>query len=512
MQLGIAATDCMLNIQASKLAESRNARPDDSQDIQPLPSKKGAVGLRERGAGFAAKTYMDQLILSKKWWFVFYDTDDVRGWFVDGPSALLHLVRASLFRYKNDPDVGERFVFKFKEDSDSGNPSYRALMNPDNLGQELRRGCSESFEDKVKDIWSTLELVIAKQEDLNAESRNIPEQIEGFQFVDIARDNVNIRVCTAELEAAKSTWLNLTRIPKSNTAVLFGRGFGELIRPSNTSLNVLCQCWQKLPKKQGYLAARGCDIAESLQHKLFYDNGNKTWQIGSNPNKCHWLAPIYRKQSVCPASAYSPGEVPCCEKAHVILPDEVVRSMGESTFPCLQKEPPECGAIIFGFSSQCPKYWEQGRLGEARGKSTTPARQLWLIQRISDLLIGKENISTGLLPLCAHMLTSLVCTAVFCSSLASVDSFCGTVGWSSCFALGSSYFILWSAGWRFGSTLLSLAFWGFLILIFSWCIILTPIQILFTTPLEQWKIAPNYIFVPHHIKYQPPSSGGIDAE
>lgn len=532
-----------------------NRRSYRSQEIPIPPSNKAATGECDRGVALSkiqSATYVKNLTHSRdQWWFVFYDTADNRGWFVDGASALLHLVRKSLAVYQNDPDNGSRYRFDLKERESVGNRSNRSygiLTDIENREQILRDDFPESFQDQVESIWSKLEWAIAEQEFLNTHHRNLFGQIQGFQFVDIAENPCHFRVCAAKLEPAKITWLNLTRMPESNTALLFGRRFGELIQPSENAVDALCPYWQALPKGEGYLAARWYDILVSLKSKRYSDG-----ILHSGSTSCRWFAP---KHSTSPTSPHKPGESRCCEKAHVILPNDVARSMEDGVFTCPPKLK-DCpnGAIIFGLSPHCPSYWEDAR-NETRccesptieetsetqsatfrqSPPTTPrandedtasqqcgdvhpdeegtqkaGRQAWTMERPLFTLGNIKNLST-FLPSCARLLMALVCMTGFFAPLIPGDSLCATVRWFSCCILGSWHFFLSTRGWRFESRLLSMAEIVAFLLLLSWCIILTPVQILFTTPLEHWKMPPNYTFVPYHIKYQPSLLGGIDAE
>lgn len=576
-----------------------------SQEISSSPNDTAAIGWSDRGVALKrsqAATYDEKLAVAKKWWFVFYDTDDVRGWFLDGPSALLHLVRLSLAMYQNDLDTVGQYVFRLHENSSGGNQSYGVLKNPDNRRQKLRTGFTEVFEDKVEKIWSKLDWVISKQEILNREFPDNFGQIQGFQFVDIADDALGIRLCEAELEPAKSTWLNLTRIQSSNTAILFGRGFGDLIKPTESALDSLCPFWQALPKGEGYLAARVQDIENSLRGKRYY---GKTWRIGNEQKWCHWFAP---SDSFSTTLHHGTGDSQCCERAHIILPEEVLKEKKGTPITSPQEPLPTHGAIIFGLSTHCPSYWEktppsedpdaeailshpsatscpsdssfglttsssyldaepspplsrqiptrsrksndigngimvpqlhslvhpkeakvastggpvirQKKAGlallpgpqEATEMSSSHERPKPTMQRLLELFTGAESVVVHLLTFCARILTALVCMVGSCSALASGDSFCARVRFFSCCMLWANHCALSSVGWRFRSALLSLTLSGTFVFLLSWCIILTPLQILFTTPLELWKMPPNYTFVSHHIVYQPPSRGGIDAE
>lgn len=103
---------------------------------------------------------------------VLYDSGDRRAWLVDGASALLHLVRASMERDRDNP----AYSFKWRFDGNlQGDSAVEILTHLDNLDIKLfvddRRPADEGgmedvyyyFRDRVKDILRNLETLIDYQ-------------------------------------------------------------------------------------------------------------------------------------------------------------------------------------------------------------------------------------------------------------------------------------------------------------------------------------------------------------
>jgi hypothetical protein len=321
-----------------------------------------AVAKKDKATAFGGKYgfYLDRITRSKFQWVVIYDSDTSRGWLVDGASALLHLVRASLASDESDVDLHSRHTFNIQEydenvENRGQNRAFNILLNPNNRKQEVLRESAWPFEDRVDDIWSTLELIDANQQRFNKMGEIHRGYLEGFEFVDIAnRHSKLVRVCMKEVCPQETTWLNLTR--KVDATVLFGNDFGDLIKPEST--DGLCPSWVTVPSGKNYLAVRVSDLTRVLKEK-----GNQTkkpWRLIDNV--C-WYNPgkLFVKCS-CPDET-SEGR---CELAQVLLPETVVVH-DNFTSP---EELLDSGAVIFGYSKKCPRYWEKDPGSDAFGSSS----------------------------------------------------------------------------------------------------------------------------------------------
>ncbi|RSL85629.1 hypothetical protein CEP51_003243 [Fusarium floridanum] len=140
----------------------------------------------------------------------FHDVASRRTWLVDGASALLHLVRISLYLDENDPDSTYDWVFdptqlKDKWDGITGRQAaLRTLKSWDNLDFNIyivdkRRGPSgatevqyATFGTRVKEVLHSIELLIdrqsktASQEGIRiSQSLDPRREIVGFDVLDV---------------------------------------------------------------------------------------------------------------------------------------------------------------------------------------------------------------------------------------------------------------------------------------------------------------------------------------
>ncbi|KAJ5552462.1 hypothetical protein N7494_001840 [Penicillium frequentans] len=270
---------------------------------------------------------------------VLWDERDKRGWLVNGTSALLHLVRASLHHYSKD-DFSPSFLFDFdKMKNASGrkpNSAIEVLIHNGNKELEIYPGKSERseeeeialgkegsqsskthkkkrgyylFEDLVEQQFTTLEQIIEYQSHASGENGvnlkvRVRKHLEGWDFVELATD-YDPRPRVATLEAIGWGWVDFIR--SIGAITLFGRGFGELIRP--VEFDRMCPGWKSLPTQKYYLAAsvqlqyflgdlQSAAATLSIATRLLYTLGAHTVPInkgsvsslllyGKSESKCH---------------------------------------------------------------------------------------------------------------------------------------------------------------------------------------------------------------------------------
>lgn len=329
-----------------------------------IKAKEKTTLLRNDNGSPYARTYIDRLneLLDKKW-VVLYDVKDSRGWFVDAVTALLHLVRVSL-EYKERVEAS-RHLYRFKmvghkeNPQGSDHPALNILENKENYGQTLLHGSSQTLQNIVEDKLATLELILEDQRDLNSLSKTAQGVLEGFMFEDITKgDGISTRLCSRTLPPQRITWQYFTR--KVYAAVLFGFGFGELIKSQSTG-GLLCQSFGSVPTGQEYLAISTSDVMKIAKRK-----GNtyrKPWRLIGD---VYWYCPDEPcKSSLSNGSCKNP-----CELAHVLFPAADDINPGESTaIPCLSAN----GAIIFGYNSQYKSLLESCCQTQAENPINQPA-------------------------------------------------------------------------------------------------------------------------------------------
>ncbi|KAI0545256.1 hypothetical protein F4679DRAFT_561798 [Xylaria curta] len=353
--------------------------------------KDKAVQLRSRD------DYTMRLKWVSKKFVVLYDVRDRRAWLVDGLSALLHLLRASLNYDLQDPfkslflynplDLKEAIGVEAGRDS-----AIQILTNPENIRIPLyakpentkdeittdnagvqtrilsRTKSNYCLKDRVDSLCDVLEQIMAYQTDMADQDgvgfkmRFTPRRhLEGFDFMDIATNEDPIRPRMINLRSSGTGWVDFTRA--LHTITLFGDGFGELIQPlaSESSTQQFCNSCVGVSKGKDHLAVSVCNIREILQKRG--STNTVPWRLIDN---IYWHSPEKSFE-------------PCCSTLQSNTKHDRVQVLLPATFPKLWngnlKSPPNLelapmGAVIFGHSSRFPLRWgdrgdpEEGQLDQ----------------------------------------------------------------------------------------------------------------------------------------------------
>jgi hypothetical protein len=197
-----------------------------------------------------------------------WDIGCKRGWLVSGPSALLHLLRASL-RFNQTDGLSFAFLFDpdmFEEACDpyTVSAALQALVHRKNLDLPLYKDDLDSdsktsyyrVRDRLDDLYEVLEKMVDYHIMVSGKHgvrfRDTPRKdLEGWDFIDTATREDPVYPRLAKLKTIGKGWVDLLRI--SQTVVLFGRNFGNLVEPSGQI--DLCSHWSKLPCDRYYVAA-----------------------------------------------------------------------------------------------------------------------------------------------------------------------------------------------------------------------------------------------------------------
>ena len=236
------------------------------------------TGRQDRGIRTSSKEmfYVDVVEKMSKMHVLLYDHGDGRGWLVDGASAVLHLLRFHVARYRPICD-GERFrleQFQYA-DSAAGVKSARDVL----LSREMRKvvlveeplpdsekqvtetvdGITtvktvveglmkrKTVEDRVRDLYEILELMYDSWKRRKAtpgialESLNM--KLEGWKFQDVVELENDMNPVVAKLDGSADDWLRMVR--HVNTVVLIGNGFGDMMKP----IGDFCSNWSSVPQK-----------------------------------------------------------------------------------------------------------------------------------------------------------------------------------------------------------------------------------------------------------------------
>ncbi|KAI0813423.1 hypothetical protein GGR55DRAFT_687682 [Xylaria sp. FL0064] len=339
------------------------------------------IGKKDKAVHFK---YRDDYTMQLKWvskkFVVLYDVQDRRAWLLDGASALLHLVRASLRHDLNDPF---KSVFLFQE-SALGEPidpysgkdtAISMLTSPRNIqiplyakpdlnrvevtthhgGREARVLSSTKtnycLKDKIEDICNTLEQILAHQADtctqdgvgfkVKASDRR---HIEGFDFMDVATDEDPCWPKQVTLRSSGRGWVDFVR--SIHAITLFGTSFGDLFSPSKVRARdcISCHANMDLPKGQDLLAVCVAELSDILQKR-----GSKATTPWRLVDDIYWLTPDKTFE-------------PCqsgqkCDRVQVLLPATFPKLWGRNfKSPGDLSQAPR-GALIFGHSRRFPLRW-----------------------------------------------------------------------------------------------------------------------------------------------------------
>lgn len=145
------------------------------------------------------------------------------------------------------------------------------------------------------------------------------------------------------LESLGWGWVDFTR--SINAVTLFGRGFGDLIRPAEPQS--LCPDWQTLPVGKYYLAASAIDLMTAMKiHGTRYSNP---------PQLVHglsWNSPALRPY----AKAEHANSHKDCDPVQLLLPpffNNVLRTQQ----PAIADDQNSTAAFVFGHSFRYPFRW-----------------------------------------------------------------------------------------------------------------------------------------------------------
>lgn len=299
-------------------------------------------------------------IVRMKWisqkFVILWDAEDKRGWLVNGASALLHLVRASLAQDMFDNKFGPLCLFSTKEFQEASrlhqtDAALEVLLNPNNLKAKIYPEEDDfiRFKAYVEDFSDLLEKMLDYQSRVT--NQNLPRSLlEGWDFNDLAtgRDPIYPREACLNQEAL--SWVDFTR--SLHAITLFGRSFGEVIQPAKAC----CSAWAKVPCGRSYLAASAPDL-----YKIMESDGDPYSVPMRLTHDILWYTSKETfVQCQCSSEVNDDNH---CDIAQVLLPS---RLQHELSGTCSQL-PSKSGAIIFGYNKTHRWFW-----GDTGDPSRTP--------------------------------------------------------------------------------------------------------------------------------------------
>ncbi|KAI1094982.1 hypothetical protein F5B19DRAFT_505096 [Rostrohypoxylon terebratum] len=256
-----------------------------------------SLGNRDKPVHISRSGYLNKLQWISTKYFVFWDEEEKRGWFVNGTSTLLHILRKSIsysqqkFRsaWLLDPNdlkdaLGEprssSALDVLTSDKNRGLKLYldRSEMYDEHTNdQQISRITSKRqtryyrLEDQIEHIYGILEKLIDYQTDAERRSGlemkiQVYRQLEGWDFKDLATGEDPFFPRVTQLQVMGKGWVDFTRALHAVT--LFGRGFGDLIQPQFCREKTAhCSLWSAVPSNRYYLAACISDLQEIMENK-----------------------------------------------------------------------------------------------------------------------------------------------------------------------------------------------------------------------------------------------------
>jgi hypothetical protein len=235
----------------------------------------------------------------------FYDVADCKAWLVDGASALLHLVRISLYLDETDPESCYDWRFdktKLRENWPGATGRHAAmktlscwanLLLPVYVKDQVSPAGAaveeySTFQARVEKILHSLEILVdvqtyfASTEGIKIyQNIYLHKTISGFDILDFLQPLGPIGTRVKKIDFWGDGWMDL--LPAAGIVTIFGEGFGELIRPENAQ--DICSTWQSIPSGEEYLISTVSTL-ELLQNRLERNVSHS--ETGNFTDKISW--------------------------------------------------------------------------------------------------------------------------------------------------------------------------------------------------------------------------------
>ncbi len=113
-----------------------------------------AMGNKDTPVHVSQNDYVSKIQWISKIFVVMWDEEEKRGWLVNGTSALLHLLRASL-EYNRTDKFNSAFLFKSEEMEDAftthtADSAIEVLMNKSNMKLKIYPGKGEVYDEVTR--------------------------------------------------------------------------------------------------------------------------------------------------------------------------------------------------------------------------------------------------------------------------------------------------------------------------------------------------------------------------
>lgn len=355
--MSIGAPDARYTFKGSRLPRACEPSPLASTPVsfgKALSIRASiCVGVKDRRVHASQGCYFQKLKWLRSQFVVLWDEEDKRGWLVNGPSALLHLVRSYLHQDLQDEfrivsSFQPSFVREAKEPY-KANSALQVLLDQQNLGLPVYPGkeghatvrhLTEYFCDMLEKLVDNQQLISPEDGTTLAASR---ASLQGWDFADMVNQRSLIYLRSTMLDPYGKAWLDFIR--SINAVTLFGRSFGEIIKPTQA-----CSQWATLPRQMSYLAVSRADL-----DKIMEADGDESSIPVRLAHQLSWFIPSAQAGTCQCRGAYDAAH---SDLAQVILPTAICPRFPSSSLNMYPKD----GAVFFGYNSV--HGWVWGDVGD----------------------------------------------------------------------------------------------------------------------------------------------------
>lgn len=306
------------------------------------------MGLKDFKSGGKRRHYIQKLKSIEKRFVLLWDEEHKRGWLVNGATALLHLVRASLEEERNGVFSAAAIFHPAKmRYPEPYRPYSASWVLGDNSNTKIPIYDDEDdpvlFSEYVTQFYEILEKAFDYQSaavSAHSERCTSRSRLEGWDFENLAAERDPIFAKEAKLESAGMAWIDLIRSVRAIT--LFGRGFGDMIQPIGA-----CSDWSSVPAGNSYLVICQEDLKEIVASWC----GNLFSSPPMLADQIIWHIPENTSmRCLCDPT----GNIPHSDITQVLLPSTMA-----VTGKGLDCEDNKAGAFIFGLNSTNLWHWRE---------------------------------------------------------------------------------------------------------------------------------------------------------
>lgn len=254
-----------------------------------------ALGAKDGRLFLSKKGPLEKIIdLAQNTPVALYDHHERRAWLVHALEVILHVIHSRCFLNLYKLDRSKTGISYSDETAKISDQAARQaiIVSKD---KQLYEGTSPGekaycVRDAVLDIWSLLERMMERDAVITsapgvAVRGTMRDKLYGWEFRALVEDKGIFRQKEQVLEKSNGGWVDL--VDDTDTIVLFGNGFQEVIKPVTS-----CSAWEILPKGKDYLAV-GCPLLETLYNEAgsrktrsYLTSRHLQWNRGSTLFEC----------------------------------------------------------------------------------------------------------------------------------------------------------------------------------------------------------------------------------